>query len=268
LPWTFFLPAAIAYGFSRETLKTRNEFLYLLAWSVVIFLFFSISKGKRILYLLPLFPAVSLMIGRLGDDLIASPMEHFKQEWISIPLYGLMGVTLAAAGGILWIAFSRFPSYIVYVFPAAFLLVGMSAALFVLSRSRRHAAILLVLVGVMAAGFFYTFRVGFPLINPFKSARFVSAEILSRFQPGEKIAIYGIVDTGPYNYYTGIVPILELERLEAVMAFLQSENRAYCLLWNKDLAHYRAVPGWPAPEVISRQGVGHRDIVLVSNRKD
>jgi 4-amino-4-deoxy-L-arabinose transferase-like glycosyltransferase len=268
LPWTFFLPAAIACGFSQGALKKRKEFLYLLAWSVVIFLFFSFSRGKRTLYLLPLFPAVSLMVGKLWDDFIASPMEHFEQKWISIPLYGLMGVTLAAAGGTLWIASSRFPSHAVYVYPVAFLLVGMGVALYVLGRLRRYAIILLVLVGVMGAGFFYTFKVGFPLINPLKSARFVSEEILSRIQPGERVAVYGVPDTGPYNYYTGIMPILELERLEAVRAFLESENRVYCLLWNKDLAHYQAIPGWPAAEVISRQRVGHRDIVLVSNRKD
>jgi 4-amino-4-deoxy-L-arabinose transferase-like glycosyltransferase len=268
LPWTFLLPAAVAYGFSQETLEKRKEFLYLLVWSVVIFSFFSISKGKRILYLLPLFPAVSLMVGKLSEDLIAGPMEHFKHEWISIPLYGLAGVALAAAGGVLWGVYSRFPVFAVYIVPVAVLLAGLGAALWVLSRLRRHAVILLVLVCVTGAGFFYTFRVGFPLINPLKSGRYISQEIASRIQPGEKVAVYGIADTGIYNYHTGIVPILELERLEALMAFMQSKERVYCLLWQNVLEQYQSIPGWPVPEVICRQGVGHRDIVLISNRKD
>jgi len=110
--------------------------------------------------------------------------------------------------------------------------------------------------------------VSYPRSNSEKSARFVSNEILSRFQPGEKMAVYGIADTGPYNYYTGIVPILELESLKAVMGFLRSENRVYCLLWYKDLITFQTIPERPPVEVISRQRVGHRDIVLVSHRKD
>ena len=65
LPWIFFLPAAIRYGFSKEIIKERRKFLFLLVWFVVILLFFSLSKGKRPLYLLPLFPGVCLMVGKL-----------------------------------------------------------------------------------------------------------------------------------------------------------------------------------------------------------
>ena len=267
LPWTLFLPGAIVYGFSQETLKKRKEFLHLLAWSVVIFLFFSVSRGKRTLYLLPLFPAVSLMVGKLWDDYITSPMEHFNLGWISFPLYGLMGLTLAAGGAILWTGATRFSSYyLAYVFPMAFLLVGFSLSLFALSRSRHHGALLLVLVGMMVAGFFYTFRVGFPLINPFKSARFISGEILSRIEPGEKLAVYGDFETGPYNYYTGIVPILELEGDEALSRFLKSPERVYCLIRPSDLAEIRTKEGLPIVEKSIKYSVGHRDMILISNR--
>ena len=91
LPWFLFLPGAIAYGFSQGVSKKRKEFLFLLIWFGVIFLFFSISKGKRGLYLLPLFPAVSLMVGKLWEDFISSSMNHFRREWVILPLYGFMG---------------------------------------------------------------------------------------------------------------------------------------------------------------------------------
>jgi len=68
----------------------RKEFLFLMVWFVFIFLFFSLSKGKRGLYFLPLFPAASLMIGKLWEDLISFSVKHLRHEWITIPLYGLM----------------------------------------------------------------------------------------------------------------------------------------------------------------------------------
>ena len=47
LPWAIFLPAALIYGRVRETLEKRKEYLFLFVWFAVIFLFFSVSKGKR-----------------------------------------------------------------------------------------------------------------------------------------------------------------------------------------------------------------------------
>src|SRR4030042_2218491 len=112
MPWVLFLPAALVYGYSSEVFKKRKEFLFLLVWFVVIFLFFSLSKGKRPLYLLPLYPAASLMIGKLLDDFISVRMERFRHEWISVPLHGLMGLILIAGAGIPfipWVVSRKFP---------------------------------------------------------------------------------------------------------------------------------------------------------------
>src|SRR4030043_199188 len=86
LPWIFFLPAAIAYGFSGGRARIKREFLFLFVWFVVIFIFFSFSKGKRGLYLLPLFPAGSLMVGKWWDEFLSASIKYFHQRWFSIPL--------------------------------------------------------------------------------------------------------------------------------------------------------------------------------------
>jgi 4-amino-4-deoxy-L-arabinose transferase-like glycosyltransferase len=266
LPWFFFLPAAIAYGYAREVDEKRKGFLFLLVWSGVIFLFFSLSKGKRAIYLLPLFPAVSLMVGKLWDDFVSTAMEHFRHEWITFPLYGLMGLALVAGVAIPWVVSMKFPSYLPYSLPMAFLMVGGSLAMFVLFHFKNYAAIFFLIIGMMAGGFFYTSRVVFPLVNPYKSARFISQEIKSRIQPGERLGIYSELGTGPYNFYTGIVPILELEKREDLLHFLQSSGRVFCLLKFRDFYSFQAMDGWPKVQLIARRGVGGNDIVLISNR--
>jgi len=266
LPWTFFLPAAIAYGYSREGIKKRKEFYFLLVWSIVTFVFFSLSKGKRGIYLLPLFPATSLMVGKLWDDFIFTPMEQFRHEWISFGLYGLMGLTLIAGAVVPWVISMKFSSYLPYSLPIAFLMVGGSLTLFVLNRFRMYAAIFFLLIGMMAGGFFYTLRVVFPLVNPYKSARFVSQEITSRIQPNEKLALYGGFVTAPYNYYTGIVPILELEGEENLVHFLRSPERVFCILKFRDFSKFQAIVGKPRVQLITRRKVGDDDIVLISNQ--
>ncbi len=265
-PWTLFVPAAVAYGFSREKIEKRREFLFLFTWFALVFVFFSLSKGKRPIYLLPLYPPVSIMTGKVWDDFISTPMEHFRNEWISIPLVGFMGIALVAGAAIPWVLSIKFPSYVPYGLPAAFLLVGGSLAMFVLYRFKNYGAVLFVLIGVMAGGYFYTWRVIFPEVNQFKSARFISHEITARIQPGEKLAVYGSISAGPYNYYTGVVPIRELHGEANLSSFLGSSGRVFCLIEFEEFSEFLKMEGRPKVQLISRRAVGSKDVVLVTNK--
>ncbi len=266
LPWIFFLPAAIAHGFSGGRAGIKREFLFLFIWFAVIFIFFSISKGKRGLYLLPLFPAVSLMVGRWWDDYISASIKGLHYRWVTIPFYIFMGLLLGLGVGIPWVASTKFSAYLSYSLPIAFLFVGGSIALLILHRFRRQAAVFFLIVGIMAGGFFYMQRVVFPMINSYKSARFISEEVNSRIQPGEKLAIYGIPVIAPYNYYTGILPILEIEKREEFIRFLQSEQRVFCLLKFRNFAQFQAMENKPKMELIARRNVGGDDVALISNK--
>jgi asparagine N-glycosylation enzyme membrane subunit Stt3 len=266
LPWFFFFPAGLVYGFSRGMVNKRKEFLFLFLWFIVIFIFFSLSKGKRGLYLLPLYPAASIMVGRLWDDFISSTTEHFRTEWISLPLYLFMGLALLAGAAIPWVVSMKFPSYLPYSLPIAFLFVGGSLAMFVLLRFKYHGAIFFLLIGAVAGGYFYTLRVAFPLINPYKSARFICQEITSRIQPGERMGLYGGFVPGPYNFYTGIVPIEELEEKGELFNFLRSSERVFCLLKFKDFSKFQAWEERPKVQLIARRKVGGDEVVLISNK--
>jgi 4-amino-4-deoxy-L-arabinose transferase-like glycosyltransferase len=266
LPWIIFLPAAMAYGFSRAMIAKRKEFLFLMIWFICIFGFFTLSKGKRGLYFLPLFPAVSLMVGKLWEDFVSFSTKHFRHEWITIPLYGLMGVICVAGVALPWVISAKLPSYFSYSLPVAFLLVGVSIGLFVLNRFKYYGAIFLLLIGMMAGGFFYALRVVFPLVNPYKSSRFICQEITTRMQPGEKLAIYGDFEPGPFNFYTGIVPIPVLEEEEALLHFLRSPERGFCLLKSRDFLKFQSIEGRPEVQLIVRRRIGDGDFVLISNR--
>jgi 4-amino-4-deoxy-L-arabinose transferase-like glycosyltransferase len=264
-PWILFLPAAIVYGYSREMIEKKREFFFILLWFALVFIFFSSSKGKRSLYLLPLYPASALLVGKLWDDFISTPMDHFRHEWISFPLYGFIGLALLAGASLPWVVSMKFPSYLLYSLPVAFLLVAGSIAIFFLYRFKNHGTILCLIMGIIAAGFFYISRVVLPLVNPYKSSRFISHEITSRILPGEKLSVYGRVSAAPYNFYTGIVPIEELNTREELLHFLESSGRVFCLLPFKDFTQFQTKEGWPEVQLIARRKVGDIDIVLISN---
>jgi hypothetical protein len=266
LPWIIFLPAAIVYGFSRAMTAKRKEFLFLMVWFVFIFLFFTLSKGKRGLYFLPLFPAASLMIGKLWEDLVSFSVRHLRHEWVTIPLYGLMGVIFVAGVALPWVISAKLPPYFSYSLPVAFILVGVSISLFLFNRSKYYGAVFLLIVGLMAGGFFYALRVVFPLLNPHKSARFICQEVTSRMQRGDKLAFYGDFEPGPYNFYTEIVPIPVLEKEEALSDFLRSQERVFCLIRSRDFLKFQLIEDRPEARLIARRGVGESDLVLISNR--
>jgi 4-amino-4-deoxy-L-arabinose transferase-like glycosyltransferase len=266
LPWIIFLPAAMVYGFSRAMTAKRKEFLFLMVWFVFIFLFFTLSKGKRGLYFLPLFPAASLMIGKLWEDLVSFSVRHLRHEWVTIPLYGLMGVIFVAGVALPWVIWAKLPPYFSYSLPVAFILVGVSISLFLFNRSKYYGAVFLLIVGLMAGGFFYALRVVFPLLNPHKSARFICQEVTSRMQRGDKLAFYGDFEPGPYNFYTEIVPIPVLEKEEALSDFLRSQERVFCLIRSKDFLKFQLIEDRPEARLIARRGVGESDLVLISNR--
>jgi len=63
LPWSFFIPAAVAGVWRERHAPEGNARLYLLIWAAFIFLFFSISDSQLVTYILPVFPPLALLMG-------------------------------------------------------------------------------------------------------------------------------------------------------------------------------------------------------------
>ncbi len=296
LPWFLFLPGAIVYGFSERKEGISRGFLFLLIWFVAIFLFFSFSRGKRAIYLLPLYPAASLMVGRFWDDYLSgSGRFPVRKIWVTLPVYlfiilfFLMGIFLYVVPAVA--NFSVDPStpkilksiikgagsgakYLSYVprwsvIPFVFLLVGSGILLSLAHRLRYKSLVFILIVATAGMGFFYTTRVIFPLVNPYKSARFISQEIVQKIKPGEKLVMYGYIGsavTAQYNFYTGIVPILETENEAEVIDLFHSKEKVFCLVESDDYENLVRKYTDLSLNLITRRGVGNRDMVLVSNR--
>lgn len=75
LPWTFFLAQAISSivskGLKNLLVSTKSQLPWFsLWWFLVVFIFFSTSKTKLLTYILPLFPALSIMVSLWFDEII------------------------------------------------------------------------------------------------------------------------------------------------------------------------------------------------------
>lgn len=61
LPWSLFFPFMVVEWFKGRKFADEG-FLFLAVWTVVVFVFFSLSAGKRAPYILPLYPPLSLLV--------------------------------------------------------------------------------------------------------------------------------------------------------------------------------------------------------------
>lgn len=91
LPWSFFIPGAMADAWRDRRHEEGRSGLFLLVWVLLIFLFFSKSSSKLVPYILPVFPPLAIMIGhRLGR--LTAGGRH------SGTAAALLGVTLTLLG--------------------------------------------------------------------------------------------------------------------------------------------------------------------------
>ncbi|MBP1748735.1 MAG: arnT [Deltaproteobacteria bacterium] len=69
-PWSLYIPRAFAMAWKRSDCR-----LFAI-WSTLVFLFFSVSGSKLTPYILPVFPALSMLVGVLFYENRRSPFAH------------------------------------------------------------------------------------------------------------------------------------------------------------------------------------------------
>src|ERR1700692_4778188 len=71
IPWSVYLPAVAIYVWPRRGHKLPDESVFTLCWFAAIFVFFSTSHSKCLVYILPAFPPLAVLIGITIDAVIA-----------------------------------------------------------------------------------------------------------------------------------------------------------------------------------------------------
>jgi 4-amino-4-deoxy-L-arabinose transferase-like glycosyltransferase len=227
LPWGLFLPFLFWDRFKKDW-RSGDDRLFLMVWFGVMFGFFSLAAGKRPVYLLPIYPALALLLAdwfhrQVGSAGVRSIL--FRALAVFAALTGLL--LLLIAFGDLWghnpgWLFSPIESSLKPKDRANFLVVTRQLADFgwkldfasVLSallwfglgyclwKGRlRAAAQQLVLLSV-AIGF-VTHGLIYPEIAATKSYREFMSEVNRRVAPHERLVIYGAFNSDPVIFYRG-----------------------------------------------------------------
>ncbi|MGA2015404.1 MAG: glycosyltransferase family 39 protein [Opitutaceae bacterium] len=248
-PWTGFLwPSlrdALAGGWGRR--KENAEAWFFATWAGFILVFFSASQSKLINYILPMFPALAVLIGRWLAAVMPRP-DAFARMQAGLRTFAVLCGLLAA---FLCVAVLR-PGLVVrdaaqatalqpYAFVlAAILVVGGIRAIVprtVTGASRgavvAMTATLVFVVGVLAFAM--------PIIDV-RSTKDLAVEARRLIQPGDRVYHYHAF-FHDFTYYSGRVVGLVGYRDELELQFLGAAERKDRFIDDAEFRREWAGPG-------------------------
>jgi len=265
LPWSFFLPLTLVSA-ARFDEAGRRSWRFLRVWFVLVFAFFSTASGKSPEYLMPLLPAVALMVGRVfaiaGQEGRAETIRVGRRGLLfaagSIALCALLGAGGVAARGsdVLPGAHSAIVASILLV------MAGAVCCLVFLKRGQPSAAVVFLAASILALR---ATTVG-ALVdagNSLNNAPEVGRALATLLPPGSKV---GVGSKGAdYIVYYASLPITPLGRADRVVEFLEQGPPNAVVLKGKEFSELSDRLA-PIAEVVGRYGDAARGFVVLKAR--
>ncbi len=268
MPWILALPVVVWAARRRsfaaaESPERKRAWRFLLAWVATTLVFFSLSSGKRGVYMIPMFPAAALLCADALRDWVEG--GHDTPRTFSIVVGAVAGVI---AGFGIFVALSdplHDPTVsLAFGVGAVAAVVGCLAVWLSFVRARAPRRYLLLVPVAMAYMVeLGVFAVALPTYNPQKSVR-AAAEIAAELTPpGQPIGLWRERSLiGGIRYYGGR-PVAFFLSQEQVERFFD-EGGSVLLLAEKNLDALRSAR---PVEVRLDAGEGRRDLVVVTPQR-
>jgi 4-amino-4-deoxy-L-arabinose transferase-like glycosyltransferase len=154
LPWTLLMLDTILrmWRDSARENKTFNAERFLLIWAVFIYLFFSVSGSKLPSYLLPMFPALALLMGKRLAGMAPRRMFWMVAPVLPVVLLGLGLAPFTARNADTPLQLEMYGAYANWLVAAMLVwLFGVLAGLFWLRRGAKMPAILALSASALLA---------------------------------------------------------------------------------------------------------------------
>ena len=238
LPWTLFIPSAVICFWQQKQKGAPLDILFPLVWFLGGFIFLSCISSKRNIYLLPLYPAIALMMAKFWCGTMCSEAAQ-PQSRLSglfrLPLYlfftalGLCGVfiLICALGRF---RFAEIISVVDFtIFPAALVLCAAGCFGVMLVKRNTPAVLLFYFVILLMSGsFFFTVLKVMPAMDEGKSTRTSFAKVEQIVGP-EQPLLYFRIDQSLF-YFLKRAPSPEIRDFDDLIERLAAPGPVYCLM--------------------------------------
>ena len=181
LPWLSALWPGIKAGLGEDASKRFQPQRFLLVWSVLVFVFFSISDSKLPSYILPIFPALAALVALCLNTPVSSRLTSNAVLAAGIGLVGLACTPLVVQRAASPEMAAGYHQYLPWLYAAAgvFLVGGVGA--FFLARRRPLAAIMVLAATSFCGG--QAILLGHDSFGAVKSAHDVAVAIRAQVSP-------------------------------------------------------------------------------------
>jgi len=270
LPWTLFLPQA--FGAVRSKRDDMRGWWFVVGWLGIVLLFFSVSTGKRDIYILPAYPAAALLVGWIG----AEWWKHTRERWVAwgmtcgavLLAFGLWGLAVG-----LWaLSPEMLSSRNALLLPAmpqtclwiSILLGGAGVLLASLALLQRPRLLFGCVVGctwlAMLAGVVVIYTARFNQRYPIKP--FAQA-VRVRVSPEHPLRVCGAINDLALRFQLHRdTPLLTQE--SEIIRYLLSRDPAYCVMDLQGYGRMSELIGQQLP-VLVRQEIDRSALLLVFN---
>ena len=264
-PWFLFLPGALHLACSRRSQQDREALKFMLVWAIGIFLFFSVAQAKRPQYILALYPALALMVGYLGDRAVRSWSQRYFQRAIILPSVIFMCLLAAAAVAAPVTAGIFFKSWFAAAIGAGFVSGGFAVLYWFAWRKNQARSLLFLPAAFITVLTIYSVHVLVPGMESYKSPRSFCKEIAMRLEEGADWAMFQFYRAA-YVYYTdSFCKVLQSEA--QLKSFLGQPTQSLVVM--KEKTYNRLKDSLPEKtHMVAQKQIGHRKMVLISNRND
>ncbi len=229
VPWALFLPGALFHEF-RKGFPMEKGRRFALLYFCALFLFFTLSGSRRSYYLIPLFPAGSLIVGRMWSDLIQHPprtrgerLQMVVPTFLLFLLFSLVSVLLLSRPPFLRPYSSL--SLTRHGLVAAFFSAGLVAALLFFLKNRIRVFVALFLVVIASADLYYIAGIT-PEMESLRDLKSFCGKVNRLHIPGGRLAVLHQWRQGNLYFYLDRIPIRRFERPDSARRYLRDpKNR-------------------------------------------
>jgi 4-amino-4-deoxy-L-arabinose transferase-like glycosyltransferase len=227
LPWSLFLPASILSSRTLD-LERRRHFMFLICWVSVTVLFFSVSPGKRSVYIFTCYPALALIIGAgLAAWSRGALAERSRAGWLAWPATGF-AIVLAIVGSATPFAprWTEMPSFAGPLLLPVAIGIGALAAAVTIAAVCAWSGRVVAMVAALALGLALTALAMFswllPRLDPELSLRGLAEKIGDDMPDDHTLASYHEMEGGLLFY--GAPFAREIANADELEAALEQER--------------------------------------------
>lgn len=245
LPWSLTLPQALFHGIRNFRSGSHATTAFLVIWVLAIFLFFSAASSKLATYLMPIFPAAAVLLGRYWQQYLERPYNRSRRGI----MVGSGGVFCLLIILTVYIVVDNPWSYLTYrggihwgkmkgLLVLASLLFGFSL---LLSWRRQHRANFVSFAATSPLILLYILFIIVPDINAYKGSRQISLEYDKLLKPGEKFYFHGqLLDSAIFYAHRDAIMLRTEQELNA---HLDSRDRVFALVRSRARSEVNAFKG-------------------------